>query len=143
MTRSSSSEQTPDDSLTRYADLLAAMGTEPRLRIIRALMAAHPDGLVVGEITAALGISGSTLSHHLDRLKVERLVTVERQSNFLRYRVDVATIRELARWFVAECCSNTEVLDPRGTATCSAVAEPPDLLAAFTTDPTNPSSIGA
>ena len=119
------------------------MGTEPRLRIIRALMAAHPDGLVVGEITAALGISGSTLSHHLDRLKVEHLVTVERQSNFLRYRVDVATIRELARWFVAECCSNTEVLDPRGTATCSAVAEPPDLLAAFTTDPTNPSSIGA
>ena len=108
-----------DASLTRYADLLAAMGAEPRLRIIRALMAAHPDGLVVGEITAAVGISGSTLSHHLERLKVEHLVIVQRQSNFLRYRVDVATIRQLVAWFVAECCSNTEVLDPRGTATAT------------------------
>lgn len=109
-----------DDSLSRYADLLAAMGTEPRLRIIRALLAAHPEGLVVGEITSALGISGSTLSHHLERLKVEHLVTVQRQSNFLRYRVDVTTIRELVNWFVAECCSNTAVLDPGDTAACVA-----------------------
>jgi ArsR family transcriptional regulator len=109
----------PDDSLTPYADLLAAMGAEPRLRIIRALMAAHPDGLVVGEIAAAVGISGSTLSHHLERLKVEHLVTVQRQSNFLRYRVDVATIRQLVARFVAECCSNAGVLDPRGTATAT------------------------
>jgi ArsR family transcriptional regulator len=119
MTSLDPSDQAPDDSLTRYADLLAAMGAEPRLRIIRALMAAHPDGLVVGEITAALGISGSTLSHHLERLKVEHLVSVQRQSNFLRYRVDVATIRQLVAWFVAECCIDTEVLDPRGTATAS------------------------
>jgi hypothetical protein len=34
----------------RYADMLAALGSEARLRIVRLLLAAHPEGLVVGEI---------------------------------------------------------------------------------------------
>lgn len=89
------------------ADLLRRLG----LRIVRALLAAHPDGLVVSEITAAVGVGGSSLSHHLERLRHERLVTVERQGTFLRYRVDVATARELATWFVGECCGDRIVLD--------------------------------
>ena len=34
-----------DDSeaVARYADMLSAMGTEPRLRILRLLLAAHPE----------------------------------------------------------------------------------------------------
>ena len=34
--------------VARYADMLAAMGTEPRLRIMQLLLTAHPDGLVAG-----------------------------------------------------------------------------------------------
>ena len=33
----------PQEDVTRYADMLAAMGTEPRLRIMRLLLAAHLD----------------------------------------------------------------------------------------------------
>lgn len=47
----------------------AGHGAEPRLRIVRLLLASHPEGLVVGEIGAELGIAPSTLSHHLDKLK--------------------------------------------------------------------------
>jgi ArsR family transcriptional regulator, arsenate/arsenite/antimonite-responsive transcriptional repressor len=36
---------------------------------------AHPDGMVVGEIGNELGIPNSTLSHHLEKLKNENLVT--------------------------------------------------------------------
>ena len=36
--------------VTRFADMLSAMGAEPRLRILRLLLTAHPDGMVVGEI---------------------------------------------------------------------------------------------
>lgn len=43
--------------IARFADMLAAMGTEPRLRIMRTLLSAHPDGLVVGEIGDELGIA--------------------------------------------------------------------------------------
>ena len=55
--------------------MFAALGTEPRLRILRLLLAAHPDGLVVGEIQAETDIAGSTLSHHLEKLKNDELVT--------------------------------------------------------------------
>lgn len=39
-----------DKQIARFADMLAALGTEPRLRIVRLLLKAHPEGLVVGEI---------------------------------------------------------------------------------------------
>ena len=39
-----------DDQIARYADMMAALGTETRLRIVRLLLSAHPYGLVVGEI---------------------------------------------------------------------------------------------
>jgi hypothetical protein len=48
------------EETARYADMLAALGAEPRLRIVRLLLAAHPDGLVVGEIGSELGIPPST-----------------------------------------------------------------------------------
>ncbi len=57
------------EDLSRFADMLSAMGTEPRLRIMRLLLSAHPEGMVAGEIGAALEIAGSTLSHHLERIK--------------------------------------------------------------------------
>ena len=74
-----------DDQIARYADMMAALGTETRLRIVRLLLSAHPHGLVVGEIGSELGIPASTLSHHLEKLKNEDLVKVPRESTFLRY----------------------------------------------------------
>ena len=62
--------------ITRLADMLAAMGTEPRLRIMHLLLSAHPEGMIVGDIGTELDIPGSTLSHHLEKLKNEELVRV-------------------------------------------------------------------
>jgi ArsR family transcriptional regulator len=47
--------------------MLAAMGREPRLRIMRLLLSAHPHGLVVGEIGSELGMAGSSLSHIISK----------------------------------------------------------------------------
>src|SRR5271166_6178438 len=44
--------QNDADEIARYADMFSALGAEPRLRIVRLLLAAHPEGLVVGEIGA-------------------------------------------------------------------------------------------
>ena len=63
------------DRTATYADMFAALGAEPRLRILRALLAAHPDGMVVGEIQSELDIAPSTLSHHLEKLKNDRRAT--------------------------------------------------------------------
>jgi len=73
------------ENVARYADMLSAMGTEPRFEIMRLLLSAHPDGLVVGDIQSELDIPNSTLSHHLEKLKNEGLVNVRRESTFLRY----------------------------------------------------------
>src|SRR6187431_2909557 len=68
-----------EPTVTRYADMFAALGAEPRLRVLRLLLSAHPDGMVVGEIQAETGMPGSTLSHHLDKLRNDGLVTAERE----------------------------------------------------------------
>jgi hypothetical protein len=64
-----------EDRIATYADMFTALGAEPRLKILRALLASHPDGMVVGEIQNELSIAPSTLSHHLEKLKNEDLIT--------------------------------------------------------------------
>ena len=99
--------------VARYADMFSAMGTEPRLRIMRLLLSAHPEGLVVGEVQDELEIPGSTLSHHLDKLKNEGLVKVERKGTFLRYTANTEALREILQFLYAECCTRNQALKPR------------------------------
>jgi DNA-binding transcriptional ArsR family regulator len=90
--------------------MLSAMGTEPRLRIVRLLLSAHPDGMVVGEIADELDIPPSTLSHHLDKLKHEDLVDVQREGTFLRYRANCDALQELLGFLYAECCTRNKAV---------------------------------
>jgi DNA-binding transcriptional ArsR family regulator len=97
----------------RYADMFAALGTEARLQILRLLLAAHPDGLVVGDIQSELGIPASTLSHHLERLKGEGLANVRREGTFLHYSANTQTLEELLGFLYAECCSRSGAVNPK------------------------------
>ena len=99
-------------AVAKFADMMSAMGTEPRLRIMRLLLSAHPDGLVVGEIGEELDIPGSTLSHHLEKLKNEDLVTVRRGGTFLHYAANSEALEELLAFLYAECCSRSKVVEP-------------------------------
>jgi DNA-binding transcriptional ArsR family regulator len=94
------------------AAMMAAMGAEPRLRIMRLLLSAHPGGLVVSEIQEELGIGGSTLSHHLERLRHVGLVAVAREGTFLRYAVRTESLRALLGFLYAECCGRSKAVDP-------------------------------
>jgi DNA-binding transcriptional ArsR family regulator len=100
------------ERVARYADMFSAMGTEPRLRIMQALLCAHPEGLVVGDIQEELDIPNSTLSHHLEKLKSEELVKVQRESTFLRYTANTEVLQELLRFLYAECCTRNKALKP-------------------------------
>jgi DNA-binding transcriptional ArsR family regulator len=100
------------EQVAKYADMLAAMGTEPRLRIMQLLLSAHPEGLVVGEIQEELDIPNSTLSHHLDKLKAEGLVHVRRASTFLHYTASTDALQELLQFLYAECCTRNKALKP-------------------------------
>jgi ArsR family transcriptional regulator, arsenate/arsenite/antimonite-responsive transcriptional repressor len=100
------------ERVAKYADMFSAMGTEPRLRIMQLLLSAHPEGLVVGDVQRELDIPNSTLSHHLDKLKNEGLVNVQRESTFLRYTANTEALQELLGFLYAECCTRNKALKP-------------------------------
>lgn len=93
--------------------MMSAMGAEPRLRIMQLLLSAHPVGLVVGDLQQELEIPASTLSHHLDKLKNEGLVQVQRESTFLRYTANTEALQELMQFLWSECCTRNKALRPR------------------------------
>jgi len=105
-------KKAPPFPVAKYADMMSAMGTEPRLRIMRLLLSAHPGGLVVGDIQEELGVAGSTLSHHLEKLKNEELVLVSREGTFLRYSANAEALKELLAFLYAECCSRSRIVEP-------------------------------
>jgi len=106
------------DQTVRYAEMFSALGTESRLAILRLLLAAHPEGLVVGDIQSELEIPASTLSHHLERLRIEGLVTVRRERTFLRYAANTAALEELLGFLFAECCSRSKAVSAEAIVKC-------------------------
>ena len=108
------------EQIIQYADMFAAMGAESRLRIMQLLLASHPAGMVVGEIQAELGVSGSNLSHHLDKLRNEELVQVQREGTYLRYSANVNALQELLAFLYSECCTRSKAVSPRKIVNVSA-----------------------
>ena len=100
------------DTVAQYADMLAAMGAEPRLRIVRLLLAAHPTGMIAGDIGTALAITSSTLSHHLERLKREEVVKIRRDGTRLWYTANAETLESLLQFLFAECCQRNCCVSP-------------------------------
>lgn len=105
-------EQT-DQQIIRYADMFSAMGTEPRLRIMRLLLAAHPEGMIASEVGKELGISPSNLSHHLEKLKHEGLVKVRREGTYLWYSANAQALQDLLGFLYAECCTRNKAVEPK------------------------------
>lgn len=106
-----------EEQIAKYADMFSAMGTEARLRILRLLLSAHPDGMIVGDIGAELEIPGSTLSHHLEKLKNEGLLSVRRESQYLWYSANTDTLQELLGFLYAECCTRNQAIAPENIIT--------------------------
>ncbi|MGB7622218.1 MAG: metalloregulator ArsR/SmtB family transcription factor [Terriglobia bacterium] len=104
--------KTQREDMTRYARMLSAIGTESRLRILRLLLLAHPDGIVAGKIQEELKISPSNLSHHLEKLKHEGVISVTREHTFRRYRANTEALQELLTFLYVECCRGSSVIRP-------------------------------
>jgi ArsR family transcriptional regulator, arsenate/arsenite/antimonite-responsive transcriptional repressor len=93
--------------------MFSAIGTEARLSILRLLLSAHPTGMVAGEVQEQLDIPGSTLSHHLEKLRHEGLATVRREGTYLRYTANTETLSALLSFLYCECCTRSQAVNPR------------------------------
>jgi DNA-binding transcriptional ArsR family regulator len=93
-------------SADEAAAAFSALGSEPRLAILRALVRAGESGLAVGALQSRLAIAGSTLSHHLRALIQAGVVEQTREGRTLICRARYERVRGLAAFLVSECCAD-------------------------------------
>ena len=92
-------------NLGQAADRFAAVGSESRLAVVKALVRAGHEGLTVGEIQERLDIPASTLAHHLRLLQAAGLVEQQRQGRTVVNRVAFEEIEALSAYLLRECCA--------------------------------------
>ena len=71
-----------DTFLLNAAAAFAALGSEQRLVVLRALVRAGSEGLSIGMLGERCGVTGSTLTHHVKILAHAGLVTQQKQGLF-------------------------------------------------------------
>ena len=81
--------------LDRHAEGLSALGHPVRLKILRFVVQAGPEGSAAGDIQAHVGLPASTLSHHLKRLVDAGVVTTRGEGTFRFYAADYPALRGL------------------------------------------------
>lgn len=91
-------------NLTTASQGFAAVGSEPRLEVVLALVRAGPDGLTIGEIQDRLAIPASTLAHHIRFLTAAGLVSQEKQGRSIINRAAYDQLEALAGFLLRECC---------------------------------------
>ncbi len=90
---------------------LGALGNRTRLEIYRLLVRAGKRGRSVGEIGRALGVPGSTLTHHLKRLLAVRLIGQERRGASLVCRANFEMMSGIVAYLTAECCVDQDATE--------------------------------
>ena len=108
-------------------EAFGALSQETRLRIVRLLVQAGPDGLPAGAIGEAMGASSSNTSFHLGHLERAGLVRSRREARSIIYRVDLPGLTGLIRFLMEDCCrGNPEVCAPALKSLASACSCAPE-----------------
>lgn len=89
------------------SDGFSAMGSQSRLAVLRTLVKAGPEGLLVGDIQKRTGIPASTLAHHLKSLGSANLIEQEKQGRAIVNRANFSHLAALADYILVECCSES------------------------------------
>jgi DNA-binding transcriptional ArsR family regulator len=92
----------------------SALAQETRIRIVRRLVKAGEGGMASGALAEALEVSAASMSFHLGQLETAGLVTSSRQSRSIVYKADYASLGNLVRFLMEDCCND----DPRVRACC-------------------------
>lgn len=85
-----------------------ALSNATRLRIVKELVAAGPEGRTAGDIAGAVAASPSRASFHLSALANAGLVTSTQAAREVTYRADFDAIGAVLRYFLEDCCSGDE-----------------------------------
>lgn len=82
---------------------LSALAFETRLEAVQLLAEAGDEGLPAGELARRLNVAQNTLSDHLQTLARADLVTTERQSRSIIYRINPEACARLLAHLQSTC----------------------------------------
>lgn len=100
-----------------------ALSQETRLRILRMLVVAGPDGMAAGMIAEQAEVSASNVSFHLKELERAMLVVARRDSRSIIYSAEYDALTGLIRFLMEDCCSGRpEICVPATAAACCSPA---------------------
>ena len=85
-------------------ETIVGLGQETRLSAYRLRVEVGPRGLPSGEIAIQLGISISTMSHHLAHLERAGLRRSSREHRHIPYAVDWDGTNRLFQFLTEDCC---------------------------------------
>lgn len=88
----------------KAVQVLHALAHGDRLRVLKTLVEAGPDGLSAGQIADTIGASPSRASFHLSALSDAGVVSSTRVSRSILYRADFTTMGALMRYILEDCC---------------------------------------
>jgi DNA-binding transcriptional ArsR family regulator len=84
----------PDDQVELAAEMFRMLADGTRIRLLWALLEAE---LSVNELAAAAGKPGPSVSQHLAKLRMARLVRARREGNQVFYRLENDHVANLVR----------------------------------------------
>ena len=103
-----------DTRLEDAAMAFAALGSEQRLSVLRALVRVGPEGATIGELGKSVGISGATLTHHVRFLTQAGLVEQTKKGrSIICAAVAYDTVKQLSEFLLSECCADAQSKDGR------------------------------
>lgn len=105
-----------------------ALSQETRLRIVRLLVKAGPDGMTAGAIGEAVTATTSRLSFHLTHLEHAGLIRSRRDGRFIIYTAVYPAFAGLIAFLMRDCCQgHPEICAPAVKAmACGCDATPTD-----------------
>jgi ArsR family transcriptional regulator, arsenate/arsenite/antimonite-responsive transcriptional repressor len=89
-----------------------SLAQETRLRVLRLLVQAGPEGVAAGALAEQLGVSASNISFHLSHLERAGLIQARREARSIIYSAAYSVLRDLIRFLMEDCCAG----DPRVVA---------------------------
>lgn len=94
-----------------------ALSQETRLRILRMLVVAGPEGLASGAIAEKAEVSASNVSFHLKELERAGLAIARRDARSIIYSAEFEALSGLIRFLMEDCCAgHPEICAPVVTA---------------------------
>lgn len=104
--------------------VFGALSQETRLRLLRLLVIAGPDGIAAGALAEKVEVSPSNVSFHLKELERAGLVTTRRDARSIIYSAEYDALSGLLRFLMEDCCSGRpEICASAVAASCCVTVE--------------------